>query len=163
VSERIAFEAIKYALRQSKDGVVVSFVVHPNDVQPALMSLPIGSRVMVGWQEINDDEKPVAENTATIAAKPAENKQKRKFSDLSLPEQCALRCDDPRFERYLGDIWGPAFDENGGHVATTVRALLRVKSRSELSTDHDAANRWRQIESNYQRWLTDETYKESVR
>ncbi len=46
------FEAKNYALRKSKDGVIVSFVVHPNDVDPALTSLPIGALVVIGWEEV---------------------------------------------------------------------------------------------------------------
>lgn len=51
------FEALKYALRQSKDGVIVSFVVHPNDVTDGLLALPIGTRMMVGWAEYKDEPK----------------------------------------------------------------------------------------------------------
>ena len=55
------FEAKNYALRKSKDGVIVSFVVHPNDVEAAMTALPIGARVMIGWAEIEDKEPPAPE------------------------------------------------------------------------------------------------------
>jgi hypothetical protein len=171
MTTRPAFEAKHYAMRKSKDGTIVSFVVHPNDMTPELNCLPIGARVMIGWAQIGDDEKPIpvqdaepakAEQSAQIR-RPEPAKPKRRFEELSLPQQCALRCDDGRFGRYLEDIWGPAFDESGHDVAATVRAILRVKSRSELSTSHEAANHWRRLETNFQQWLTDETYKDVAR
>jgi hypothetical protein len=177
-------EAIKYSLRQTKDGTVVSFVIQPEDIDPALNNLPIGRRIMFGWYEIGDDEKPVGRAANGSAAEGNDSaadamdetahrsgsgssperppKQKRKFSDLRLPEQCALRCrDDGRFVRFVDEMYRVP-----GSTETTeelVKIHCGVKAKRELSTNHEAANRWRQIESNYQRWLTDETYKESVR
>jgi uncharacterized OB-fold protein len=52
-------EAKKYAYRQTKDGVVVSFVLHPNDVPNELASSQIGTRYVLAMVEIGDDEKPV--------------------------------------------------------------------------------------------------------
>lgn len=116
------------------------------------------------WCMIQPIKKPVAENAATIAAKPAENKPKRKFSELSLPEQCALRCEDGRFERFLYESRQVVFDTDatGYHpemdTAAFVRGILGVNSRAELSTNHDAANKWRSLEAEFQRWLTDQEY-----
>lgn len=149
------FEAIKYSLRQSKDGVVVAFVVQPEDVRPELMALPVGARIMVAWSQIGDDEKPVP------AEPPPPSKPKRKFSDLSLPEQAGIRCEDGRFERFVEEVYEVTWGE-GADVATWVRNFLTIKSRAELSTNHEAANRWRKLEARYQQWLTDETHGASV-
>ena len=48
------FEAIKSVLRQSKDGIVISLVIHPSDVPSPLLSDPIGSErsgmgTSLGW------------------------------------------------------------------------------------------------------------------
>lgn len=59
-----AIEAVKCALRQSKDGVVVSFVLHPNDDASHLLSMPIGQRVMLAVQ-------PFTESGADTANAPA--------------------------------------------------------------------------------------------
>lgn len=40
----IHFEGVKYAFRQSKDGVIISFVVHPNEVPAELSTSAIGAR-----------------------------------------------------------------------------------------------------------------------
>jgi hypothetical protein len=52
-------EMVKYAYRQTKDGVVVSFVVHPNDVPRDLSMSAIGSRWMVALVQLGDDELPI--------------------------------------------------------------------------------------------------------
>lgn len=84
--------------------------------------------------------------------------QRRKFTDMSLPEQCGTRCSDYRFERFLLDEYASTMDAFENDVAQAVRHLLCVKSRAELSTSHDAANKWRNLDAEYQRWLTDEEY-----
>lgn len=43
----ISFEALKYALRQGKDGVILSLVVHPNDLPAEILSAPIGQQWIV--------------------------------------------------------------------------------------------------------------------
>ena len=53
-------EAKKIAYRQSKDGLVISFVVHPSDMPDALAVAPLGQRYMLALAAIGDDEKPVA-------------------------------------------------------------------------------------------------------
>ena len=167
-------EAIKYALRQSKDGTVVSFVIHPEDLDPELQCLPIGARVMLGWYAVGDDEKPVAENAATTAAKPAENKPKRKFHELPLAQQCAIRCEDALFQAYLANVEPDAwayFSEidtqrrltPGDRAAYVMRKVLGVDSRAELGRNRDADNRWRALEMEYQAWLTDQKYADSRR
>jgi hypothetical protein len=49
------FEAKKYALRQAKDGVIVSFVVHPDDVVAELLSAPIGEHYVVALAPYSEE------------------------------------------------------------------------------------------------------------
>lgn len=154
------FEALKYSLRQSKDGVVVAFVVQPDDVQPELLSLPVGARVMIAWSQIGDDEKP-GQKTYGPGLLAASSKPDRKpFHTLPLVMQCSIRCEDKQFDYYLRE----RFTSVGGSVAEFVRAHLGVTSRSELGKgNHDADNRWRKLEAGFKQWLLDETYAGSVR
>jgi hypothetical protein len=52
-------EAKKLAYRQSRDGFVISFVVHPSDMPDALAVAPLGQRYMLALAAIGDDEKPI--------------------------------------------------------------------------------------------------------
>ena len=53
-------DVIKYAYRQSKDGFIVSFVVHPNDLCLDLANAAIGSQWRLTIRELDEDGNPVA-------------------------------------------------------------------------------------------------------
>lgn len=44
-------ELKKYAMRQSKDGMIISFVVHPNDINLDLIQSPIGTVYQTAMME----------------------------------------------------------------------------------------------------------------
>lgn len=173
MSDRAAFEAIKYALRQSKDGVVVSFVIHPNDVEPELMALPIGARVMVGWEEISDTEKPVASDPTTntrdaVTALPAPeppqvHKPKRHFGELLPSAQCAIRCTDHQFWKWIEHQVGGIVHVDEYVAADWVRGLCRIKSRSELNANAGARQIWENIEKDFKAWLLEDAYSPEAR
>lgn len=114
----IHFEAKKHAYRQTQDGVVVSFVVHPNDLNAAFAVAPLGTRYVLALAEIGDDEQPNPPGgTTDQAASPAESavtptplktadvlpggaKERRPFHTLPLPQQVALRCADEGFQSW---------------------------------------------------------------
>ena len=50
------FEAKLHALRRTNDGMVVSFLIHPNEVPSCIALDPLGQRYMVALAGINDDE-----------------------------------------------------------------------------------------------------------
>src|SRR5215510_10997149 len=52
-------ECRKAAYRQTAQGLVVSFVIHPHDVPEQLAIAPLGTRYMLAICEIGDDEQPV--------------------------------------------------------------------------------------------------------
>lgn len=56
----IHFEVKKHAVRQTADGWVVSFVVHPNDMDSTFAVSPLGTRYMLAVAQIGDDEQPVS-------------------------------------------------------------------------------------------------------
>jgi hypothetical protein len=171
--DRQAFEALKYALRQSKDGIVVSFVIHPDEVQPELMALPIGSRLMIGWSEIRDDEKELASRTAPLAGNNGQAKlanepgnrdtagiskpTRRPFHALPLAQQAALRCEHTQFRHFLKL-------NTVENVIDWVRNYCDINSRSELGKgNHDADNKWRRLETEFQNWLTEQRYADTIR
>jgi len=57
--EPIQFEAVKTALRQSKEGYVLSLAVHPDDLPGDLMRDFVGSRYVVVMVRLGDDEHTV--------------------------------------------------------------------------------------------------------
>lgn len=47
-----------YAFRKTRDGTIISFVVHPQEVPDKLSTADIGARFVMALVEIGDDERP---------------------------------------------------------------------------------------------------------
>lgn len=54
-------EAKLHGFRKTQDGIVVSFVLHPQDWPQALALDPLGTRYMLAVAQIGDDERRVAD------------------------------------------------------------------------------------------------------
>jgi hypothetical protein len=128
------FEAIKSVLRQSKDGIVLSLVIHPSDVPVPLLSDPIGSRYMVGMARVGDDEEIIEPESVR------EGKR--------MVTSCGALCRDSDFQRWLVDN-GFTDDQTETAAAATVKRLLKVDSRAELKSNVDAQRRWSIIRQNF--------------
>jgi hypothetical protein len=144
----------KCALRQSKDGIIVSFVLHPHEVPKQLQTADIGSRWMVALVELNDDETPVhqpAEEHPEVAARP-----KGSWRDLQPAAQCAIRCQDPIFRKFLQEkgIYGHEMPEHSSIISSEqfIKVLFGIKSKTELNTDHKRRVLWHQLDDEYQAW-----------
>lgn len=151
----VHFEGVKYAYRQSKDGIVVSFVVHPHEVPASLSTSNIGARYMVALVEIGDDEQPKKPAKVKPAKPEATEKDKKNWRDMKPAQQAGIRCAEPIFWQYLLEqhkelIGGKP--HNAEQCAADVRSLCGVQSRSELNTNHAARVLWHQLDEGFQAW-----------
>jgi len=124
------FEAIKYALRQNKEGVAITLVVNPNDIPRDLLNDDIGQRYMVGMGKISDGEEIIEGDNAREAKR--------------LLISCGALCRDSDFQRWIENN-GYAMEASEEAVAAAVRGLLRVKSRAEIKTDEEALGRFKRL------------------
>lgn len=177
------FEAKKHAYRQTQDGIVVSFVVHPNDISSALAVAPLGTRYMVAFAEIGDDGKPVTPENSPHAAplngtnavakldgtEPGNHgiagttsKDRRPFASLPLSQQCGMRCADKQFQDYIcHTFWNTNVDETTEDYTTLlVKNFLQIESRKELDAEGQtlAKMEWARLDGMYQAHLTDIQY-----
>ena len=74
------------------------------------------------------------------------NSAPRNFADLPAPQQAALRCNDPNFQKFL------VSDGDAEKAANRVRLICHVKSRSELATNADARAKWIELDDAFYRW-----------
>jgi hypothetical protein len=132
-------EAKKHAYRQTQDGVVISFVVHPSDVNPALAAAALGTVYMLGWAEVEPGEQ-----------KP---KEQRSWADLRPSQQAGIACGDPAFQHWLADYlgYGPGQDFSDEWAAVNLRSHFGVDGRKRLNDD-DLAPTWRAF---YAKFLRD--------
>lgn len=157
-----AIEAKKYGLRQSRDGVILSFVLHPDDVTNAILLAPVGQRGMLAFVPIGDDEKPEQPNmvpdtvpaVATTMDEPEEHRDrainsvrsergKVTYRAQSPAEQAVTRsamlCNDPEFIEWCRG-YGP---EGAAHY---IRIYCGVTSRKNLAFDAAAGQKFLDME-----------------
>lgn len=148
-------EAKKDGLRQTQDGLWrVTFTVSPLDMPASLMAARPGTRYLLALVEIGDDEQPVAASapsSAPSAPPPAEatkapsqvgggKASQRKWSELSIVEQVAIRCGEKQFQEWAN---GRPMPPDGVFPAAKIteatadwfRKKCGVTSRRELATD----------------------------
>lgn len=90
----------------------------------------------------------VRDNAAALrrAVRGGPGDERRRFADLPLGQQAALRCSDPRFQKFVH-----AADVNG--AAEAVRRTCGVESRAEFDKDAGAAALWRRMDAGFEAWL----------
>lgn len=175
----ISFEVRKIAWRQSKEGLVVSFVIHPDDVNADFAVAALGTRYMVALAKIGDDEQPEpirqqmvsapandrppsnpseartpgeGEGVGSAPKEPAQqykgvpsDRTKRHWSELSLPEQIGIRCQEKRFREWMY----ARFEDQATDIADAVRQHCNVKSRAEIQPGTEAATLWFALEADF--------------
>lgn len=169
------FECKISGKRESSNGIFITLQIQPDDYDSSLATLRVGSSLVIGWSEIIDSsvqkiypigspEQVAAQNTLNTAFRntlgPANSK--RKFEELSLSQQAALRCQDTDFQFYLSDTahHPPRTDWT---AADEVRERCRVESRAEFDKNSRAGGAWLILEDQYQAWLTEKRYGDQVR
>lgn len=131
-------EARKTSYRQTSQGVVISFLLHPNETPDGLSLAPLGTRFMLAIVELADDETP---------AKPRE-KQPKSFHDMSPSQQAGMLCSDEAFQKFMMETGGIKPEK----VADAIRLLCGVTSRSAIKPGTEAERRWMGIVSDYRAW-----------
>jgi hypothetical protein len=152
------FEAKKHAWRQTQDGIVVSFVIHPDDVDGALAVSPLGTRyyiAIVPAEQADADaaKVPVLEAPATSQPEP---KGKTAWDDMDFVKQAGIRCNDPQFQHWLAVRSAEA-------AADAVRKFCGVESRSALKRDTVPGAAWQRMDRDFRDYQTDQQYAGSRR
>lgn len=136
----INFEAVKIAMTQDKNGLILKLAIHPSDAPQDLVVAPVGTRYMVAAVMLNDQDEPV-------------KGVKKREADTIISIAGAL-CRNPRFQSWLVDT-GLAFSGDEKGAVDAVREFCGIKSRSEFSTNENARNKFtvlrEQFESDYKR------------
>lgn len=134
IDASFSFEAKKYALRQAKDGVIVSFVVHPSDVVDKLLSAPIGEHYVVALAPY----EKAAEQAEQQPEAPAPEPEKVLHISAKLSNDAFWMCRRRDFQQWLGVHSEVAADHQ-------IKSLLGIRSKTELDTDDGAAIHWRDL------------------
>lgn len=135
-------EAKKHAYRQTQDGIVVSFVLHPNEVPDDLALAPLGTRYVLALVRIGDDETPQPPNE-----KPKRSGQP--FHTLPRPQQAGMMCNNQAFQRWAsskgmrcGSSLGWDFPQTAGGARKYILAECAVTSRADLDGTLTVQKAW---------------------
>jgi hypothetical protein len=133
----LQFEGVKIALKQDKNGYVLTLGMHPDDVPEELLRDFIGARYQVVMVRINLVEEPL-------------DRQSEFESERSI-RLAGMLCRNPQFWAYLN---GQALilEENEEEAAEYLRHYLQIQSRSDLKTNAQARIRLDSIYKDFQAW-----------
>jgi hypothetical protein len=133
----LQFEGVKIALKQDKNGYVLTLGMHPDDVPEDLLRDFIGARYQVVMVRINLVEEPL-------------DRQEEFESERSI-RLAGMLCRNPQFWAYLN---GQALilEENEEEAAEYLRHYLQIQSRSDLKTNAQARIRLDSLYKDFQAW-----------
>jgi hypothetical protein len=131
----INFESVKIAIRQDKNGYILTLAVHPNDIPDSLLRDWVGSRYQVAMVLLNDQDEPVVPKNKTDGEKAV--------------AKAGLLCRERGFQLFMADKHDKAEWELEGHGVEETAQLLRydlnIKSRSELMDNKEAREKLEEL------------------
>jgi|TARA_R100001480_G_scaffold86433_1_gene94036 hypothetical protein len=130
----ISFESVKVAMRQDKNGHVLVLSIHPDEVPFELFNDRLGSRYYCALSKINPDtEQPVTQLTRE------EEEKGRSYITKS-----GMVCREPGFQKHLQFLGYPSATTEAG-AAEALRSYLKIESRSDLSTNTEAQEKFTKL------------------
>jgi len=132
-------ELRKVGFRQSRDGDVISFALHPDEDTEHLSLPKVGTRFGAVIVQLADDDRPV---------------EKRKPHPLV--QRAGILCNDPQFQAFILSGWpldwgatDGSFVERAAHV---LRMVCGIQSRKELVANHEAAAAFEDLYDRFEKW-----------
>lgn len=132
----ISFECVKVKLAQSKDGILLTFSVHPDEVPDSLVRAFVGSRWLAALVRLGDDDQPVADPKQVEADR--------------MVQSAAMLCRDTSFQAFLVRR-RIATEATEVAAAEGLRAYLGVNSRADLKSDNAARRLFEDLREAFRR------------
>jgi hypothetical protein len=128
------FEGKKVALKQTKDGHVLTLAIHPDEIPEEILRDYVGARYMVVMVRIGDNEEPV----------------ERQPVDKHM-SMAAMLCRDPKFWEFLFEQ-GLLLETNEEAATDWLKSYLNVESRKEIKDSEDAKILLNKINWEFKEW-----------
>jgi hypothetical protein len=133
----INFEAVKVALKQNKEGYVLTLAIHPDDLQDDLMRDFIGSRYQVVMVRLNESEQVMDREAELGGAKAV--------------RIAGMLCRDPKFWEYLHhDL--QIIEASESEATEWLRNYLNVQSRSDIKSNPEAQSLLDKVHKEFKQW-----------
>lgn len=134
--DTLQFEAVKIAMKQDKEGYVLTLRVHPDEVPDALFRDFVGARYQTVMVRLGDNDKPM---------------DREDVLSRDLIRLAGIICRESSFADWLF-IQDLIPEPSAQNAVEWLRAELDIQSRSELKDNPKARSRFVQINSEYQAW-----------
>ncbi len=155
------FEAVKYAYRQSKEGFVLSFIVHPSDMPDDMATAPIGSMFVIGYaaaKKVPEPNLAGGSSDLTHSGSGVVSSSSRDDRPLAKPirtpsQRAAYLCTKSRFWSFLNSIRkGGLYINSEAKADAALKAHLGLTSKTELDKSDLAAEGFEEFESEFKAW-----------
>jgi hypothetical protein len=133
-----AFECVKIAMSQSKDGHILKLAIHPNDIPESVIRDLVGTRYQLALVRLDDESKPVASAVDEAGKKAV--------------KIAGTLCGDENFQQYLAQM-GYAEEMSESAASTYVREWCGISSRKELQHNSEARERLSGLREEFIDWL----------
>ena len=137
--ETSQFEGKKVALKQTKDGHVLTLAIHPDETPDELLRDYVGARYMVVMVRLGDDEKPL---------------NREEYAGAQLVKLAGMLCRDRKFWEFLYEK-GMLFETNEEACVEWIKSYLNIASRADLKTNIEAQGALKLIYGEYKEWKND--------
>ena len=133
--DTLQYEAIKVAMKQDKEGFILTLRVHPDSVPEALFRDFCGARYQVVMVRLGDDERPLNRDN---------------FSEIV--KLAGMLPRNPDFRKWLVDQGHLFFVADEDEAVSWLKTHCHISSRRELATNPGAAALLRQVNQEFQAW-----------
>ena len=134
--ETSQFEAKKVALKQTKDGHVLTLAIHPDDSPEEILRDFVGARYMVVMVRLADTEVPF---------------NREEFAGAQMVKLAGMLCRDSKFWDYLYED-GQLFETSEAAWIDWLQSYLSVASRAEIKTNLEAQGALKILYAQYKEW-----------
>jgi hypothetical protein len=135
--ETIQFECKKVALKQDKNGYMLTVLIHPDDVPEPLLRDFVGSDYQAVLVRLDNQSQPM-------------NREDEFAGDRAI-RIAGLLCRDPNFWEYLfskSEISTKDYES----ATQWLRFYLELESRSQLKSNTEAQNKLDILHRDFNRW-----------
>lgn len=128
------FEGKKVALKQTKDGHVLTLAIHPDEIPEEILRDFVGARYMVVMVRIGENEEPM------------ERQPVNKHISVA-----GMLCRDPEFWEFLFEQ-DLLLETNEQAATDWLKSYLNIESRTELKSNEDAQIALNKILREFKEW-----------
>lgn len=134
--ETSQFEGKKIALKQTKDGHVLTLAIHPDEIPEEILRDFVGARYMVVMVRLADTEEPM---------------NRGDFEAAQAIKQAGMVCRDPKFWEFLHEQ-GMLFEKTEQAAAEALCGYCDILSRSELKGNFQAKQIFTDFMEEFKAW-----------